>query len=929
MSIKIPVSAQFDTDDIKGQLKAINDMVRILGNQVAMANKQKFEPVTLKSKEDMEGFIKQMEQLLSKQTEFAQKMKQIGQGGHNPLFANFKKMSSNRAEQLKMMQMVLQWGGGEFHDIPPGPAPATPPPPRPPRTPGTPTPTPPPPAGRPGGAQLGPWGQMGLNVAQAGFRAAGPVGGTLSSALGAGMSGGAAAGLMGLVGGMAALFVGKLVGAIAEKVKDAQVESITIDRIIRQTGGTSRYASVRNNIRATANALGVSYNEMASLGSGYARTSNIGPGGNIAAEMYTGGAVSRAYGLDLSSGMNFMGGLRGANITSGDQANRRVGIVIGETLAKAGVFGKADEMLQVITQFALNQARVALVAPNLEGYGGAMAGLLSSKTPGLDVAGAGAMLGHVNQAIMQGGNAGEAGQFLFQRLANRQGLSPFMSQVMREGGMFATKSQMFGEGSQYAKMFGAGPGGDQTMFDMTMQELKRSYPNPRDQVQAMSKLFGLSLNQSMALSGMGSEAANGVGKRLEKLKINIGDVNMTGIQDMGRIEKGEQGAVANELLNRTGKGALTAKEKEDLKTVMDKGSSEDLKNMTTAIVAEKGQQETEGSKTRDSIAEVGNIFQEYAGKALPLINDIRMAAITLTGKKPGEMKQEFLNSEHEENLESIQKAGDLRKDAALRASKEYDIAHPNYMVQGTPEFKRSSALAKQVEVEQQTTDKAIADENTRFANIGKKPSENQRDQTSLAGVRENIVNNVNRRAIFDQVSKETGIPATRLMAIAGAESNGNSRAVSKAGALGIAQVMPENFLPGEDPFDDLTNVRAAARVYKDAIAWEKKHGGGDAERLRYYNGGRRRGSKENIEYPSRVYEKERMITDAMANKTGPEKANQDAQITDSDVKKAQDPAAQSVHVNVSGEVAVKQPDGSVTPAPLKTDHNPKFSPRKR
>ncbi|EBA6160078.1 lytic transglycosylase [Salmonella enterica] len=904
MSITIPVSAQFDANDIKGQLKAVNDMIRILGNQVAMANKQKFEPVPLKSKEDLQTFIKQMEKMLAQQTDFAQKMKQIGQGGMNPLFANFKRLSADRAEQLKMMQSVLQWGGAEFEDLPKprGPKPPAPVPPRP--------PVPPTPPNMPPGRGVGPWGQMGLNIAQSGLRAAGPVGGTFSSALGAGMSGGAAAGLMGLVGGLAALFVGKLVGAIAEKVKDAQVESITIDRIIRQTGGSSRYATVRDNIRATANALGVSYNEMGSLGAGYARASNIGPGGNIAAEMYTGGALSRAYGLDMSSGMNFMGGLRGANITSGDQANRRVGIVIGETLAKAGVFGKADEMLQVITQFALNQARVSLVAPNLAGYGGAMAGLLSSKTPGLDVAGAGAMLGHVNQAIMQGGNAGEAGQFLFQRIANRHGLSPFASQVMREGGMFATQSQMFGEGSQYAKTFGAGAGGSQTMFDMTMQEIKRSYPNKRDQIQAMSRLFGLSLNQSMALNGMGGTSANGVGQRLNRLGININDVNMTGIQDMGRIQNGEQRNVAYELLARTGKGSLTGKEKDDLVTVMKHGSKEDLKDMTTAIIAEKGQQETEGSKTRDSIAQVGNIFQEYAGKALPLINDIRMAAITLTGKKPGEMKQEFMQSEHEENLAKIQELGDQRHDAALRASKQYDMAHPNHLIETSPEFKRSAALAKQVDIEDENTAKAIENENARFANIGKQPSANQIDQTSFASTRSAIVNTVKRRALFEQVAKETGIPATRLMAIAATESAGKTGATSGKGALGIMQVMPQNFRPGEDPRDDLTNIRAGARVYQDAIAWEKKHGGGEAERLRYYNGGKNRGSKENIEYPSKVLTNE-------------------AQITDGDVKKAQDDNGQKVQVNVSGEVAVKQPDGSTTKTALKTDHNPKFSPRKR
>lgn len=65
-----------------------------------------------------------------------------------------------------------------------------------------------------------------------------------------------------------------------------------------------------------------------------------------------------------------------------------------------------------------------------------------------------------------------------------------------------------------------------------------------------------------------------------------------------------------------------------------------------------------------------------------------------------------------------------------------------------------------------------------------------------------------------KAAAEFGVPADRLAAIIKLESHGNANAVSSAGALGLGQVMPENFGPGEDPNDPLTNIRVSARVLK-------------------------------------------------------------------------------------------------------------------
>ncbi|WP_187388893.1 lytic transglycosylase domain-containing protein [Klebsiella pneumoniae] len=95
-----------------------------------------------------------------------------------------------------------------------------------------------------------------------------------------------------------------------------------------------------------------------------------------------------------------------------------------------------------------------------------------------------------------------------------------------------------------------------------------------------------------------------------------------------------------------------------------------------------------------------------------------------------------------------------------------------------------------------------------------------------------------------------------LKAIAAGESSWDQNAVSKAGAKGLMQVMPGNFQPGENPFDPRDNIMAGARVFKDGLDWASRNAGGDFdEALRYYNGGVRRGSAENMAYPGRIREK--------------------------------------------------------------------------
>jgi len=69
------------------------------------------------------------------------------------------------------------------------------------------------------------------------------------------------------------------------------------------------------------------------------------------------------------------------------------------------------------------------------------------------------------------------------------------------------------------------------------------------------------------------------------------------------------------------------------------------------------------------------------------------------------------------------------------------------------------------------------------------------------------------------VAREIGISPTLFGALVKTESNFEPRCISKAGAIGLSQIIPENFkqLGIKDPFNILQNLRGGARFYKQMI----------------------------------------------------------------------------------------------------------------
>ena len=631
MAIKIPVSAQFDAADLKQQIQMVNDQIRILASQVGQANKQKFEPINLRSKDDLDAFIKQMQKLLKVQTELKQTMGKTGQGSTNPLMADWKAMYSDQAERIKKMQGMLNFLGVEFNDLP---APKVPKTPQPPKAPTVPAMAPPPPAGPNAGSAF-------TNALRGSTALPGA---HLFSGMSAGAGGGVSAMMGGLAGGLIGFGISKVVGAIADKISAAQDNAVGYDRLYRAQGGTVGFSMVRASMQGYANTNGLSNQGAIEAASAY--LSNAAGRGGVGAGLDATSGLARQYGLNYAATAGAFGSMVGASGVSTDTL-RRLGIQIGEGIARSRQFAAAGEMLSAVADFGAAQARQTFNTPNMPGYTAALSGLMATGAPGADLQGSVALLTNANRAIMAGGNFGNASQALSARMAMRMGINnPMMLQTLLEGGAFGTASSQLGAGSQYGNTFGNGPEGDTTNLERIRAEIRREYGNDKGmQIQALKNYFGTSTSGAIMLNNLTPSQINGANSRLKRLGLDRADMAPGAAGALGVIEGGtgaQVEALGNNLLNSK---PLTAGERETLTKAMAGNNTEQLRDALTKLTVKYGSSETEGSKTTDSVNRLNNTLENYANNAIPALNMMRMALVKASGGSESDLRANYYATE--------------------------------------------------------------------------------------------------------------------------------------------------------------------------------------------------------------------------------------------------------------------------------------------
>ena len=606
--VKIPISPELDPGDLNKALEQLKAQINGLGATIATANKVKFNPIDKAAVDDLKRVAVGMELLRKVSTEFRRRLRATGQEGAGFFDVDWAKLYPDAAARARSQRNAFEYVTGRTFVVPPtGPA-------VPPGRPGAPRPAPPPPPSPGPGAVVGGALRQGLGGA---LNAAGPVGSAVNKGLSSGFGG--------FLGGMLALGAGQLVGGVRAKVGDAEQEALGYDTLKRSLGDVNvGFGMLRESLRGASDIIDVTFADVQRLGMQYAQLSGMrrGDARSLAEEVSITGGFGRSFGLEPSFANGFFARMRGVGVGAGTDDTRRLAVLIGETIARAGGFSRAAEIMEAVAGFAIGQTRSSLTAANIDPYTARLAGMLSSGLPGMDPTGASGLLSRVNSSIAGGGAAGRAGQaFLYSAIGSRLGLDPIQTRLMWEQGAFGSGQQAFGASSPYslfARKYGLKtPGAASsaaTNLQLIMEQMQRVYGrNPELMADAMSNLFGLNISQSMALASIPSASLGKTQGLLAHAGVNLSDLSATGISALSTIATGSRQdllGMAGDLNMRTGKEALTDAERELLDGAVKGDDVERLREVLIKLYATREQQETEGSRVRESINDLDKNFSK-------------------------------------------------------------------------------------------------------------------------------------------------------------------------------------------------------------------------------------------------------------------------------------------------------------------------------
>lgn len=402
----------------------------------------------------------------------------------------------------------------------------------------------------------------------------------------------------------------------AKAISYGQDEATAVDPLRRSLNAVNEdFVVFRNRIRESSEGLMVSYREMGKLTQAYSRAAGI-MGGEAAA----GGARSavgfgRAFGLDPSMAARLFG--QGQFLQMGGPGGtRQMAAMFADAIAGSGMFAKADEIMATVLRYTETQERIAVKTPNVGSYISELAAMNAYGTeagmPGLRGAAGAGILDRVNQAIMNGGAAGEASMnYIWRALGGgRSGLSPFRAKYLMEGGAFEQV-------------------GGRTILERFMGQLQAdpNYRRPMVRYAAGSGALGLSMRQYEGLENVmrkyGGGSFSRVGAYMNQQGQSLSSMSETGIMGLANVlYAGENGNPTLDQLRSwyLADGAVSKSDKTRLRGAVD---SEALRTALADIAARTGMQKTPGTETAQAVKDMENAMTASGSRLLGATNAIK------------------------------------------------------------------------------------------------------------------------------------------------------------------------------------------------------------------------------------------------------------------------------------------------------------------
>lgn len=800
MSIKVPISASLNQGDINQQIRAIEKAFNELGKSAEKAGKIKFTPISNTTLEQAKEIRKQFEAMVRLSPGLQSAMAAGSQQGKRFEQVDWSEVWTNEQQRYNHAQTVLsRIGPGSMQAIPQASG-----------TGGGQPPLPPGGGASSPGAGRGFWrSAMAGGIAGGVGTAFGQIGG-LGGALASGaITGGLAGGPIGAAVGAFTASLSTLLGSLGE----ARDVAVSLDSLKRQLGDVNiSFTDLRKNTRGLADEYALSDAEASSLTSAFAARAGNRAGGT--SDLLGGASVgigfARSFGMDPRAGVDFFGRMRGAGVTQNAEGDKRLAVMIGEAVARAGDFPRMSEVLGSLGNYMEHAARASLSSPGAAGWLAQYSALSQGGLAGMNPQTAASMIGNVDNAIRAGGITEAGKNFMSLTLQREMGLDPIQARLQLEGGAFGTGRGAFGPDSAssrfYARFGGGAPfaswGSDVSNISMLQNSLIKAYrgKSPNLMADAFSNTFGTTLNQSMAWLATDPSQVDGMSKRLSRLGINWKDVNASGIARLSSIE-------ANGNL------------------------SESEKDVRARQAAEQSQEKTEGSEARKAMIATSNAVIRLSGEGLPMLSNIQMAVLKIAGIDPYGPQRKALEDARNDRIKAIDQGplGKAYRDA--KAKFDYNTGW-GARTTGIGLSDEQKALKADMDAKADALLAATGQEQARYARERKALESGSPGTGGLS-------DEVAARAI--QEDQSFGFAPGTTAGLIMQESSGNRFAVSSKGAKGILQIMPENVanLSKEAGRQlDPTNVDDAFSMYHSLmLERQKKYNGNTEKMLRSYHGG--------------------------------------------------------------------------------------------
>lgn len=839
--IKIPVSAELNQQDISQQIKQVEAALNGLGRTAAEAGRAKFTPISKISLDDVQKMRREFEAMVRLAPGLKKALDSGGQGGRSFDKVDWGQVWKDKNQRGSHAATVLRYlSPNSVETTSPnghgnGPAPY--------QSPGT---------------QGGGWRRV------AGGAAAGLAGGVASQigGLGGGIASGALAG--GLAGGPLGAGIGGLVGgltSILSMVTEARDLAVSFDTLKRSLGDVGvSFDRLKGNSRGLADQYGLSDTEASSLMKRYAKTAGgkNTPDG-LRDEVGVGVGFSRSFGLDPATGVDFFAQMKGLGVTKNANDNKRLALMIGESVAKAGDLPRMADVMSGLSRYIEGASRVSLSSPGTNEWMARMAGLENTGLTGMNPTNAGNIIGSIDSTIRQGGTSEASKNFMSGVLQREKGLDPIQAAIQLEGGAFGSGKSTFGPNSPMAAFYAKYGGGtkssstwqdgDSTVSTLQNELVKQYSGKPSNMLlDAFKNTFGTSYGQSAAWLASKPENNDRMVSRLNRLGIKPSGVSGSGISRLSQIES-------------------------------DGSLSESQKDAQTKIAASQNQEDTEGSKARETAEAGANAMRRLADEGLPILTSIQAAVLRIAGVDPAVEASEKakIASAHLERKAAIEGKEGAEYNAAKKEHDQlvpFDLIASSRRLLGAKLSPAQQAAKERLDVARAAYQKAADEEKDRYAKekwSGRTPATavasagatapgaapaSEQDGGVPPGGYENdlppgeepspgtsatngLTPDLIRRAA--ESDRKAGLPPGTTAALMGVESSYRSGAVSGKGAGGLLQIMPKNVATYSKEAGrqlDPKNTDDAFYMYDKLMAERKAHYGGNVEKmLRSYHGG--------------------------------------------------------------------------------------------